>query len=95
VTADSLAVTRPAGLGASAIKLAWSPQLARTSLAGSLDGAPRDQIILYRAETEAALAWGLARGIRRFQGRQVDAMLAAMNATARPAPPNHHLIGLQ
>jgi hypothetical protein len=95
VTADSLAVTRPAGLGASAIKLAWSPQLARTSLAGSLDGATRDQIILYRAETEAALAWGLARGITRFQGRQVDAMLAAMNANCRPASQNPHRIGLQ
>ena len=29
------------------------------------------------AETEQALTWGLSQGIRRFQGRHVDAMLAA------------------
>ena len=33
--------------------------------------------MLARADTEAALRWGMANGIRRFQGRHADAMLAA------------------
>ena len=36
-----------------------------------------DKVVLHHAETEAALRWGLAHGIRRFQGRHVDAMLGA------------------
>jgi hypothetical protein len=37
--------------------------------------------VLHRAETEPALSWGLQRGIRCFQGRHVDAMLAAERIT--------------
>ncbi len=36
-----------------------------------------DRIVLHRAETEAAVTWGQAQGISRFQGRHVDAMLGA------------------
>jgi hypothetical protein len=35
-----------------------------------------ERMILTRADTEAALAWGLARRISVFEGRQVDVLLA-------------------
>jgi hypothetical protein len=36
-----------------------------------------DKIVLGRCDSEAAIQWGLAKGIQRFQGRYVDTMLAA------------------
>lgn len=36
-----------------------------------------DKVLLARCDSEAAIQWGLERGIQRFQGRYVDAMLAA------------------
>ena len=65
------------------LKLEWSPRLAELAdsdlrmLGHALHETGVERIVLHRAETEAALRWGLARGIRRFQGRHVDAMLSA------------------
>ncbi len=79
----SLLMTRPALLGADLIKLDWSPRIAELPEAerAAIDHALREiglaRVVLHRAETEAALRWGLAHGIRRFQGRHVDAMLGA------------------
>jgi hypothetical protein len=65
------------------LKLDWSPRVAdlpaadAADLAASLTAVGVHRVVLQRAETEAALRWGLAHGIRRFQGRHVDAMLGA------------------
>lgn len=75
--------TRPAALGPDLLKLDWSPRMAdlapadRAALAAAVAACGAERIVLHRAETEAALRWGLAHGIRRFQGRHVDAMLGA------------------
>ncbi len=79
----SLLISRPWALRPDLLKLDWSPRLGELS-----DGDDRSidealsrievaRVVLHRAETEAAVRWGLARGIRRFQGRHVDAMLGA------------------
>ena len=81
-------MTRPGLFDADLIKLDWSPRLAELAEAerGLIDRALREiglsRIVLHRAETEAALRWGLAHGIRRFQGRHVDAMLGAARIVA-------------
>ena len=86
----TLLMTRPGLFDAALIKLDWSPRLAELAEAeqGMIDRAMRDigihRIVLHRAETEAALRWGLSRGIRRFQGRHVDAMLGAARIVSCP-----------
>lgn len=78
-----LLMTEPAALHPDLVKLEWSPRLAdapapeRAAVADVLRRLGPDRIVLQRAETERALAWGLQHGIRRFQGRHVDAMLGA------------------
>ena len=73
----------PAALLPDLVKLEWSAfmptQPARDCrrLKIVLERIGVDRIVLCRAETEAALVWGMAHGISRFQGRHVDAMLAA------------------
>ena len=65
------------------VKLDWSPRLQRlpaldrSELASAMARIGLDRLILGRAETEAALAWGMTAGIRCFQGRYVDTILAA------------------
>ncbi len=65
------------------LKLDWTPQLAdladadARALGHALREIGVERVVLHRAETEAALRWGLSRGIRRFQGRHVDAMRSA------------------
>ena len=73
----------PASLQPDMVKLTWSAlipgQPARDArrFRSALDRLGADCIVLCHAETEAALVWGMAHGIVRFQGRHVDAMLAA------------------
>ena len=73
----------PAFLQPDLVKLEWSAlitsQPARDArrLREALGAIGFDRIVLCRAETEAALVWGLSEAISRFQGRHVDAMLAA------------------
>ena len=79
----SLMLTRPGVFDAALVKLDWSPRLAefsgaeRATLHAALREIGLERVVLHRAETEAALRWGVASGIRRFQGRHVDAMLGA------------------
>ncbi len=89
----ALLISRPGGWQPDLLKLDWSPRLpdlagedARQVDAAILEIDP-DRIVLQRAETEAAVRWGLARGIRRFQGRHVDAMLGASRIVACPQAP--------
>lgn len=83
VTHHALLLSRPWVLGADLVKLDWSatlPQLAaaeQAELEAALQAVGPARLVLQRAEDEVALRWGFARGIRRFQGRHVDAMLAA------------------
>ena len=72
----------PALLEADFVKLTWSAALLgltrrdEAALASALDRLPPERTVLCRADTESALRWGLDRGIRCFQGRHVDAILA-------------------
>jgi hypothetical protein len=83
VSTAALALTAPEALRPDLLKLDWSPRLPNATpseqakLAVSLERIGPGRIVLQRAETERAIEWGLRQGIRRFQGRQVDAMLAA------------------
>jgi hypothetical protein len=70
-----------AQFGADLHKLTWGPELVNAerslpvSRAVNLLGA--ETFVLARCDSEAAISWGLDQGIQRFQGRYVDAMLAA------------------
>jgi len=79
VSHHALMLTMPMVLEPDLIKLDWSPRLpeAGPAVERAVEALGGDRVVLHRAETEAALSWGLAHGIRRFQGRHVDAMLAA------------------
>lgn len=85
-----LAISAPAELGADFYKLDWSPRLPgldpheRADLAASLHAIGLERVILAGADVEAALRWGLGQGIRRFQGRHVDIILAAERVLACP-----------
>ena len=79
----ALMLARPCALRPDLVKVDWSPRLGelaveeRQQVAAALERIGPHRVVLQRAETEAALRWGMAQGIRRFQGRYVDAMLAA------------------
>ena len=76
---QALGITRPSRLGADLVKLEWSDGLA--SAGPDADAAVQEigpaRIVLAQADSEAALRWGYARQVRRFQGLHMDAMLAA------------------
>jgi EAL domain-containing protein (putative c-di-GMP-specific phosphodiesterase class I) len=76
---QALRISHPGRLGADLVKLEWSGGLAAaepdTEAAVHEIGPTR--VVLAQADSEAALRWGYARGVRRFQGRHMDAMLAA------------------
>ncbi len=78
VSHHALMLTMPMVLEPDLIKLDWSPRLpeAGSAVDQAVMALGGDRVVLHRAETEEALSWGLAHGIRRFQGRHVDAMLA-------------------
>jgi len=84
----ALLIARPGRWRPDLLKLDWQPRLADLPaaeaklVAQSLAEIGPERIILHRAETEAAMRWGMARGIRRFQGRHVDAMLGASRIVA-------------
>ena len=90
VTADLLQMTRPGELGASMIKLDWSPELPRVAglkrgaLIEALKAIAPGSLILHRAETEASIVWGLEHDITVFQGRYVDAIMAANRLKSCP-----------
>jgi hypothetical protein len=76
---QALAVTSPGVLQPSLVKLNWSPAMQDVGpeLTAAVDRLGPARIVLHRSESEAAIGWGLAHGITRFQGRYVDTMLAA------------------
>jgi hypothetical protein len=79
----ALRLARPMALAPDLVKLEWTPRLARLAPAelreieAAFQEIGVERVLLMGADAEAPLQWGLTRGIRRFQGRHVDAMLAA------------------
>jgi hypothetical protein len=84
----AMQIVRPWALRPDLLKLDWSPRLLdlpgqdAAILEAAIAQTDPARVVLHRAETEAALRWGVARGIRRFQGRHVDAMLSASRLVA-------------
>ncbi|MGH7083259.1 MAG: hypothetical protein ACREFV_12400, partial [Acetobacteraceae bacterium] len=91
ISPQALRLIRPQVLEPDLLKLDWAPKLGRLAepdqraLATSLAAIGPERVVLQRADTEAALVWGLGQGIRRFLGAHVDAMLAAQRMLACPA----------
>jgi hypothetical protein len=64
------------------VKVNWSADMADEVVTNNLHGALGpvgfDHVILARCDTEASITWGLNQGIRHFQGRFLDSMVAAV-----------------
>lgn len=62
-------------------KLNWSPEIGDAEhgdgVMAAFGAVELDRLLLARCDSEAAIQWGLGRGIQQFQGRYVDSMLAA------------------
>jgi hypothetical protein len=67
--------------GADLYKMEWSPELQQSDRGPALMAAVKHldpaKLLLARCDSEAAIAWGLDRGLLKFQGSYVEAMLAA------------------
>ena len=87
----ALPLCRPEALAPDLLKLEWSERMGtlaaaeKRAFAASLAAIGPERIVLQRADAENAVLWGLAHGIRRFQGRHVDVMLGAARMEACPA----------
>jgi len=75
----------PTLFNADYMKINWSPDLADAILPKDSETPEAfiariraEKFILARCDSEAAVKWGIAMGIRWFQGRFVDAMLGAV-----------------
>lgn len=79
VSHHALIMTRPAAFQSDLLKLDWSRQLpqAGDAVDDAIQRVGTHKIILQKADSEDSMRWALARGIRRFQGRHVDNILAA------------------
>ena len=79
VSHHALLLTKPSALSFDWLKLEWSRQILQSgdTLAEALKEIDPARVILQKADTEDAVRWGIFNGIRRFQGRHIDAILAA------------------
>lgn len=84
VSHHALLLTAPMAWQPDLVKLQWHEAMpgAGPALQRALHALGPACVVLSHAGTEAALAWGLAQGIRRFQGQHVDAVLAAQRVRA-------------
>ena len=84
----AMLVCDPAALKPDMLKLEWSPLIpalparSQARIRGAIGALGIERVVVCRAETEAALMWGLGEGIGCFQGRHVDLMLAAERIAA-------------
>jgi EAL domain-containing protein (putative c-di-GMP-specific phosphodiesterase class I) len=76
-------------LGADLVKFLWSPDVLhevnaarREELQAAIRQAGVDRVILCRCDSAAAIEWGLALGIRLFQGHYIDSRLRAARSPA-------------
>lgn len=64
------------------VKVNWSADMAdevvTANLRDALGPVGSDRVILARCDSEGSIAWGLGQGIRHFQGRFLDSMVAAV-----------------
>jgi hypothetical protein len=87
----ALLLAQPGEFGTAQIRLAWSPAMAALpdeetrGLAAALRAIGPERVVLTHADEAAALRWGATRGIRRFQGHHIDAVLAAVHAASAAA----------
>jgi len=62
-------------------KVEWSPELPQAgrgdALLAAIKHIEQSKILLSRCDSETAITWGLDHGFTKFQGRYVEAMLAA------------------
>jgi hypothetical protein len=90
VSPHALRLTEPGALGARLVKLDWSatlpgrPSAEQQAMDAALARLGRDRVVLAGADSEAAVQWGVAHGLRRFQGRHIDAILAVSRMAACP-----------
>lgn len=92
----ALVLARPWLLPTDLVKLDWSPRVPdlpapeQATLVEAIREIGAARLILQKADSETAIRWGIANGVRRFQGRQIDAMLAASRllSCTRAAPCN-------
>jgi len=67
--------------GADLFKLDWTPELQephrRDVVLSALKHVDPAKLLLARCESETAISWGIDHGLQKFQGRYVEAMLAA------------------
>jgi hypothetical protein len=78
----SLPIASPRALNPDLLRLQWSPALAESET-GLAELEP-DRVVLHGVDDGQGLSWGLRHGVRRFQGRQVDLMLAAGRVSRCP-----------
>jgi len=94
VSAVTLGFIERERLGLDLIKMFWTPDMAdplrterTTGLREAVDRAGRSRIILARCDSEDAVTFGQAVGLRLFQGRHIDRLLSAASpggAKSRP-----------
>lgn len=67
--------------GADLYKLDWTPEMQephrRDAILAALKNVDPMKLLLARCDSETAIAWGIDHGLQKFQGRYVEAMLAA------------------
>lgn len=67
--------------GADLYKLDWTPEMRepyrRDQVVSALKNVDMSKLLLARCDSETAIAWGIDLGIQKFQGRYIEAMLAA------------------
>lgn len=87
----AMVLAQPSYLRPDLLKLSWSPRMAALAgdeqvlIARAVAEAEPARIVLQHADSEAAVRWGLSHGIRLFQGRHIDQMLAVQRMLACPA----------
>ena len=75
------------------VKLSWTPAMlglpphAAEQLREAIERLGPERVVLHRASSEAAIAWGLRQGITRFQGHAIDRLLAAERLQACASAP--------
>ena len=86
VTCGALAVLNLVGLEPDWVRVDWADALPRGAYtADALARLGAHRIVLAQVSDAAALEWGLSHGIQRFQGRHIDALLAAARLASCPA----------
>ena len=75
----------PRALDADLIKIGWSREFLGedstervTEMRALVEAVGRHRVVLSRAESEDAVKWAIGLGIRRYQGRFIDRVVAAM-----------------